>query len=100
MTSIFDNTDRMKLSDIGVGDEIIVGYYKFMGDTHIHLFSPRDSKAKKRDFGMGIGTVLSVKKMPKGPGQSGKYLVITVGGIPGTHCMPHWAVASVVRYGG
>lgn len=100
MKSIFDRTDRMKFSDIEVGDEIIVGYMNYGGDTHIHLFSPKDSKAVQRDYGIGIGTVLSVKKMPKGKFQQGKYITITVGGIPGTHMVAHWTVASVVRYGG
>ena len=100
MKSIFDRTDRMKFSDIGVGDEIIVGYKVYDGDTRIHLFSPKDSSAVQREYGFGIGTVLSIKKMPKGPFQQGKYITITVGGVPGTHMMAQWTVASVVRYGG
>jgi len=100
MKSIFDRTDRMKFSDIGVGDEIIVGYKVYDGDTRIHLFSPKDSTAVRVEYGFGIGTILSIKKMPKGKFQQGKYITITVGGVPGTHTMAHWTVASVVRYGG
>jgi hypothetical protein len=100
MKTIFEKTDRMKFSDIGVGDEIIVGYKNYDGDTRLHLFSPKDSKAVQREYGIGIGTVLSIKKTPKGYGQQGKYITITVGGVPGTHVMAHWTVASVVRYGG
>lgn len=100
MKTIFEKTDRMKFSDIEVGDEIIVGYKNYDGDTRLHLFSPKDSKAVQREYGIGIGTVLSIKKTPKGPFQQGKYITITVGGVPGTHLMAHWTVASVVRYGG
>ena len=100
MKTIFEKTDRLKFSEIGVGDKIVVGYKNYDEGTRLHLFSPKDSKAVQREYGIGIGTVLSIKKTPKGYGQQGKYITITVGGVPGTHVMAHWTVASVVRYGG
>ena len=95
-------TTREMIQDLSVGDQIMVGYaYCDWRKRYIaHLFGKKTTATERREFGYATGTVSKIEKTRKSDRlyQGGKYLWLTIDGVPDRQLFLKWEKATVVNF--
>ena len=93
-------TTRVKVSDLEVGDQILVGYITntVTGETEARLFGKNTTRRERQAWGYATGTISKIAPENKKWSNAGKFLVFTINGVPSTHSFTKWTKASVVVY--
>lgn len=93
-------TTRVKISDLEVGDQILVGYAysEWYGHIEAHLFGAKTTGRERQHWGYATGTISKIEKPRKSDTafQAGKYLILTIDGVPDKHRFVKWTKATVV----
>jgi hypothetical protein len=86
--------------DLEVGDVIIVGYAysEWTKRIEAHLFGAKPTAHERRYYGYATGTISKIEKPRKSDPrlQVGKYLILTIDGVPDKHWFVKWTKATVV----
>ena len=95
-------TTRVMVRDLEVGDVIMVGYaysewYKCI---EAHLFGAKTTARERQRWGYATGTISKIEKPRKSDPtfQAGKYLILTIDGVPDKHWFVKWTKATVVTF--
>jgi hypothetical protein len=94
-------TTRVKVSDLEVGDQILVGYKTntHTGVVEAHLFAAKTTGRERWFWGYATGTISKIERVRKDTQwNAGKFLMLTIDGVPSKHMFIKWAKASVVTY--
>jgi hypothetical protein len=94
-------TTRVKISDLEVGDQILVGYAHndWKGRIEARLFGLKTTGHERTYWGYATGTISKIERVRKDvQWNAGKYLMLTIDGVPDKHMFIKWAKASVVTY--
>ena len=93
-------TTRVKISDLEVGDQILVGYITntVTGETEAHLFGKNTTARERQAWGYATGTISKIAAENKKWSNAGKFLVLTIDGVPGRHSFTKWTKATVVTF--
>ena len=93
---------REKLEDLQAGNKILVGYrYDATKQRHeAHLFGLKPTAAECSAYGYATGTIRKIEKVRKSENifQGGKYLWLTIDGVPDRHLFVKWTKATVVYF--
>jgi hypothetical protein len=93
---------REKIEDLQAGETILVGYaYNTYTQQHeAHLFGLKPTAAECSAYGYAVGTIRKIEKVRKSENifQGGKYLRLTIDGVPGKHLFVKWTKATVVYF--
>ncbi len=93
---------REKIEDLQAGEIILVGYsYDTYKQRHeAHLFGLKTTAAERSAYGYAAGTIRKIEKVRKSDNvfQGGKYLWLTIDGVPGRHLFVKWSKATVVHF--
>ena len=93
---------REKLEDLQAGNKILVGYaYNTYTQQHeAHLFGLKTTAKERNAYGYATGTIRKIEKVRKSENifQGGKYLWLTIDGVPGKHLFVKWTKATVVYF--
>ena len=93
-------TTRVKISDLEVGEQILVGYRTnaATGETEAHLFGKNTTGRERQTWGFATGTISKIAPENKKWSNAGKFLVLTIDGVPGRHSFIKWTKATVVTF--
>ena len=93
-------TTRVKVSDLEVGDQILVGYITntVTGETEARLFGKNTTASERQVWGYATGTISKIAAENKKWSNAGKFLVLTIDGVPGIHSFTKWTKATVVTF--
>jgi hypothetical protein len=92
-------TTRVKISDLEVGDQILVGYAysEWYGRIEAHLFGAKTTGRERSYWGYATGTISKIEQVRKDvQWNAGKYLQLTIDGVPDKHRFVKWSKATVV----
>ena len=93
---------REKIEDLQTGNKILVGYsYDTYAQRHeAHLFGLKTTAAERSAYGYATGTIRKIEKVRKSENifQGGKYLWLTIDGVPGRHLFVKRTKATVVYF--
>jgi hypothetical protein len=88
------------VQDLEVGDVILVGYAynNWRGRIEAHLFGAKTTARERQFYGYATGTISKIEKVRKSENvfQGGKYLILTIDGVPDKHWFVKWTKATVV----
>jgi len=93
-------TTRVMVQELEVGDVVYVGYAynELRGRTEAHLFGQKTTRRERQQWGYAMGTITKIEKVRKSENvfQGGKYLWLTISGVPDKHLFVKWTKATVV----
>lgn len=91
-------TTRVKVRDLEVGDQILVGYHTnaVTGEVEARLFGKNTTSRERQSWGYATGTISKIAPENKKWSNAGKFLVLTIDGVPSTHSFIKWTKATVV----
>lgn len=93
---------REKIEDLQAGEIILVGYAydTYAKRYEAHLFGLKTTAAERSAYGYAVGTIRKIEKVRKSDNifQGGKYLWLTIDGVPDRHLFVKWSKATVVYF--
>jgi hypothetical protein len=93
---------REKIEDLMVGDQILVGYEysDYLKRYSAYLFGMKTTVQERHAYGYATGTIRKIEKVRKSDNvfQGGKYLWLTIDGVPNRQLFIKWEKATVVTF--